>query len=99
MIVSNPPYISSEDLKCLPREVQAEPKGALDGGENGLDALQKIASEAPFYLKPGGWLLMEIGDGQSEKISRILRTHKAYKNLKFAKDHNGIERVLIAQHG
>ena len=99
MIISNPPYIPQKDLKKLPREVKAEPVLALDGGVHGLDVVEKILKEAPDFLKPGGFLLLEIGDGQSEMLAKKLSDSKIYSGIKFVKDYNGIERVVIARHG
>lgn len=78
LVVSNPPYIPSDDLAGLEPEVnQFDPPAALDGGEDGLDAYRKIVSEIRNLLTPGGWVLFEIGEGQSEDVSALLRDPKA----------------------
>ena len=97
VIVSNPPYIPSSDLSRLSREVKSEPRLALDGGPEGLRLVQEILKEAPKRLTPGGWLLMEIGKGQSKKISKKWAGRKEYASLAFKKDLNGIERILVAR--
>jgi release factor glutamine methyltransferase len=100
LIVSNPPYIPRRDWKTLPREVRHEPSLALDGGPDGLEVIDRILERAPRYLKPGGRLLLEIGDGQSKKILRKWARRPEYASLAFEKDLNGIERILIARtHG
>ena len=97
VIVSNPPYISSKEISGLPVEVQREPSLALDGGEKGLDIIDRILNEAPYFLKNGGWLLMEIAKGQSKLLAKKLAKNTHYKNIRFKKDLTGIERILIAQ--
>ena len=100
LIVSNPPYIPAGLLRRLSREVKSEPRLALDGGPKGLDAVDVLLEEAPRYLKPGGWLLLEIGKGQSKLIAKKWAGHDAYASLAFEKDLNGIDRILIARvHG
>jgi len=99
MIVSNPPYVPEEDFPGLSKEVLSEPRLALDGGPKGLRVLERILDQAPAYLEEKGWLLLEIGKGQSEALAEKISRRGLYKNLRFVKDHAGIERVLIAQHG
>ena len=100
VIVSNPPYIPSSDMSRLSREVKSEPRLALDGGPEGLKLVHEILKETPKHLNPGGWLLMEIGKGQSKKISKKWAGRKEYASLTFKKDLNGVERILVARvHG
>lgn len=75
VIVSNPPYISGEEMKTLMPEVCMEPKLALYGGEDGLDFYRRITSEAGAYLNNGGTLLFEIGWQQKDDVSALLRGH------------------------
>ncbi len=75
MIVSNPPYISREEMTQLMPEVQMEPELALFGGEDGLDFYRRISREAGAYLKKGGCLLFEIGWQQKDAVSELLREH------------------------
>ncbi|MBI4432636.1 MAG: peptide chain release factor N(5)-glutamine methyltransferase [Candidatus Omnitrophica bacterium] len=96
MIVSNPPYIPEPELNLLPRDVQTEPRLALDGGADGLSVVRRLLDEAPAYLKKDGFILIEIGKGQSEHLAKEINRDKRYKNLRFIKDYNGIDRVLIA---
>ena len=96
IIVSNPPYIKSEDIKDLQTEVKNyDPKLALDGGNDGLDFYKKIIDEAPKYLNANGKILFEIGYNQSEIIQKLLT--KNFKNINIFKDFNNIDRVVMAQ--
>lgn len=73
LIISNPPYICSGDLARLPPEVaQFDPQGALDGGCDGLDAYRAIAAQATAHLVQGGWLVLEVGDGQADAVLGLL---------------------------
>ena len=75
MIVSNPPYINSEEMAQLMPEVCQEPELALFGGEDGLDFYRRISREAGAYLHDGGCLLFEIGWQQKDAVSDLLREH------------------------
>ena len=99
VVVSNPPYVPVEDWGLLSREVRSEPRLALDGGVRGLETIEALLGKAPFFLKKGGWLLVEIGLGQAALLSKQLKRHADFRNFWFEKDLNGIDRVLIAQHG
>ena len=72
LIVANPPYLSPGDLEQAPPELRFEPEGALVAGPSGREAIERIAREAPAHLEPGGWLLMEVGDGQAAASARSL---------------------------
>ena len=72
LILVNPPYIPRGDLKGLQPEVLREPPLALDGGEDGLLFYRRLMQEAPAFLTPGGYLLMELGDGQAESVSALV---------------------------
>ncbi|MGI9413173.1 MAG: peptide chain release factor N(5)-glutamine methyltransferase [Hyphomicrobiales bacterium] len=73
MIVSNPPYVLSGDIATLQHEVSGhEPRQALDGGADGLDAYRRIAGQAHARLNAGGWLVLEVGDGQADVVSGLL---------------------------
>lgn len=74
MIVSNPPYISDEEMQTLMPEVRQEPELALFGGGDGLDFYRRISREAPEYLNEGGFLLFEIGWLQKDAVSALMRT-------------------------
>ena len=65
MIAANPPYLSEADLAAAPPELAFEPAEALVAGPTGLEAIARIAAEAPEHLEPGGWVLIEVGQGQA----------------------------------
>jgi release factor glutamine methyltransferase len=94
-IVSNPPYIAAGERKQLPVEVREfEPGQALFAGASGLEIIERLVQDAPAFLAPGGWLLMEIGYNQRDAVARLLRRWNA---LEFLADLQGIQRVAIAQ--
>jgi release factor glutamine methyltransferase len=73
VIAANPPYLSRDDLAAAPPELGFEPEDALVSGPTGLEAVARIAGEAPDHLEPGGWVLIEVGDGQAEAAQGLLR--------------------------
>jgi len=97
MIVSNPPYIPSSEIKNLQSEVKFEPAMALDGGSDGLDFYRSIISNSPDYLKEGGFLIMEMGFDQKETIKDIFRASGDFTIVEIVKDFNSIDRVIVAQ--
>ncbi|MBN2467996.1 MAG: peptide chain release factor N(5)-glutamine methyltransferase [Deltaproteobacteria bacterium] len=97
LILSNPPYIPSGDITALPRGIRDyEPHIALDGGKDGLDHYRAIAETAHRYLKPGGGLLVEVGDTQSHAVCDILSHLPAFSAPATVKDLLSIERVVKA---
>lgn len=96
MIVSNPPYIRSDEIAALQREVQYEPRLALDGGYDGYDFYHLILSLWTQKLKEGGCIAFEIGEGQYENIAKLLRQH-GYKKIVGYPDIQGIIRAITAQ--
>ena len=97
IIVSNPPYIPSEELDDLQKEVQQEPKLALDGGEDGLDYYRKIINDAPEYLTTDGLLAFEVGIKQSQDVADLLEKAD-YTNIEIKKDYSDIERIVLANY-
>lgn len=98
VVVSNPPYIASEDFGSLPEQVRNhEPRQALDGREKGLFFIDRIICEAPAYLKPGGRLFMEMDPEQvPSAINRIKKTG-SYGEEGIVEDYAGKERVVTAR--
>ena len=92
-ILSNPPYIASSVIPTLEKQVQFEPKLALDGGKDGLDFIKAIAEEAKNHLVPGGLLEMEIGYDQAQSASQIL-SENGYTNIDVIQDLAGNDRVV-----
>lgn len=99
MIVSNPPYITSQEMTELPHSVKDfEPHIALFGGEDGLDFYRSIAKNYSQALKPGGYLCLEFGYGQGDAVCQILE-HNGYTILERSRDYNDRERAVLAQYG
>ena len=98
MIVSNPPYITGEEMKQLPRSVDAfEPHLALYGGEDGLDFYRAILANFTPALKPGGCVCFEFGMGQGDAVCRLLEEND-YTVLERKRDYNDRERSVLAQY-
>ena len=95
-IVSNPPYVSSADFEKLPIDIkQFEPRIALDGGVRGMDFYPDLVRGAEEFLRPRGFLIMEIGYGQVEEIKKLISSSKAFLEPEIVLDYGGIERVVI----
>lgn len=94
-VVSNPPYITGEEMKELQTEVTFEPKTALFGGTDGLDFYRAIAKNWFEHLNEGGLIAFEIGDTQGEAVKNIL-TENGYKNAAVIKDYENRDRVVTA---
>ena len=97
ILISNPPYIATEEIETLMEEVRLhDPRKALDGMEDGLYFYRKITAQAGNYLKPGGWLLYEIGCTQGEAVSEMLR-NAGFEKVQVVKDLPGLDRVVMGQ--
>ena len=95
IIVSNPPYVSAEEMEVLQPEVKNyEPESALYGGEDGLDFYRRIIHESPYYLADGGYLVMEVGYRQAWRIKDLLEEEKVFGQIAVIKDLNGIDRIV-----
>jgi len=98
LVVSNPPYVPETDRPSLSVEVRDyEPAVALFAGNDGLDVYRRLIPAAANVLSPGGYLLLEIGFGQSEAVSHLL-TLSGFENIEATPDLQGIPRVLRGQH-
>jgi release factor glutamine methyltransferase len=98
LILSNPPYIIRRKISTLPKEVKDhEPIIALDGGEDGLAFYRRIIPEASFYLREGGWLLLEVALGQSRIVSEMIEGGGHFFKPESIPDLSGIGRVVKAQ--
>jgi len=93
LIVSNPPYIPSEEIQTLSAEVQNEPHIALDGGISGLEIIERIIEKAPDNLQKNGYLLLEADPRQMEQIT-ILLEKKGFIDIQLYKDLSGANRVI-----
>ena len=98
VILSNPPYIASEDFESLPREVRDyEPRLALDGHEEGMFYIKKIILGGADYLNPGGWLLLEMDPGQITKALKLIEMSNGYGEKKCVRDYSHRYRVVMVQ--
>ena len=94
LIVSNPPYIASEEIPTLMEEVRDhEPIGALDGSADGLEFYRRLVREGKEHVKPGGWMLFEIGCTQAEAVMELLK-NGGFLDVYVKKDLAGLERVV-----
>lgn len=97
LVISNPPYISHDDIKGLPAEVMgSEPHIALDGGKDGIEFYSPIVNLVSEALSSGGYLALEVGIGQAEKVRKIIFENGSYQHPETVNDYQGIERVIIA---
>ncbi|MFV0626530.1 MAG: peptide chain release factor N(5)-glutamine methyltransferase [Alphaproteobacteria bacterium] len=95
IVVSNPPYIPSQDILSLDVEVKNfDPLSALDGGEDGLRDYRKIAEVSKSILKNGGHILLEVGINQADAVVKIFENQR-FELIEKAKDLSGIERCII----
>jgi len=92
-IVSNPPYVSEKDYKKLDSWVKAEPRSALFAGKEGMDYLNIIISDSSRFLTRRGFLAVEIGYDQAEKVKNKFLS-EGFSGIKSFKDFNGYERVI-----
>ncbi len=95
LILSNPPYIPTEECRGLQKEVLQEPVSALDGGDDGLDFYRRILREAPAHLRPGGRIFLEMGYQEAPAIRRLAEENGA-EQVEIRKDFSGLERMLMA---
>lgn len=94
VVVSNPPYIATEELATLQREVQREPRRALDGGSNGLVLVERIIQGAQAFLKPGGLLALEIGETQGAAVLALLNA-AGYGQARVERDLERRDRLAL----
>jgi release factor glutamine methyltransferase len=98
LVVSNPPYIETAAIAALSIEVRAhEPRLALDGGVDGLDAYRSIAAELPRLLRPGGIAVLELGAGQERAVAGLLAERHLVPQLPARYDLAGCPRALMAR--
>jgi release factor glutamine methyltransferase len=98
LIVANLPYIPTAQIAGLAAEVRRDPVAALDGGSDGLQLIRRLIRDAPPYLKPGGFLVLEIGPGQAVEACDSLAAEK-YRDIFTRKDYQGVIRVVGASYG
>jgi len=97
LIISNPPYIPVNDIKSLQSEVgKFEPLSALTDGSDGLSIIKKLIIEAPLFLQPNGYLLMEIGINQSIEVEKMF-TKNCWETVEILPDFQEIPRMVKAK--
>lgn len=97
IIVSNPPYIKTDIIKTLDKEVQDEPILALDGGNDGLKIYRRIINEAYKFLEPEGYLCLEIGYDQKDEVIKLIKQTGEYKDIYSKKDLAGNDRIILCK--
>jgi release factor glutamine methyltransferase len=98
LIVANPPYLDTPDLPSLPLEVRDwEPAAALDGGADGLAVIRRVLDEAPVWLRPGGWALVEIGEAHGPAVGARVGADPRYADLTLGRDFRGRVRFVEAR--
>lgn len=96
LVVSNPPYIALDDPELSPEVSAHEPHGALFAGADGLDALRTIIAQAPRWLAPGGWLVVEIGSSQGEAVTGLAAA-AGLVDVAVLPDAAGRDRIVVAR--
>jgi release factor glutamine methyltransferase len=96
VVVSNPPYIAKNDAHLTQGDLRFEPLTALASGKDGLDDIRRIVQEAPSYLNSHGWLMLEHGYDQAEKVAELLRLH-GFEQINHAPDLSGTLRVTLGR--
>ena len=96
VLVSNPPYISTDEIETLSPQVKNhEPHQALDGGADGLDIIRRIATESPAFVKPGGWVLLELSPEQADAVLALfLVPGTAFEQAAIVSDLGQQQRML-----
>ena len=98
MVVCNPPYISTARLEGESAHLlDGEPREAFDGGPYGISIQQRLIREAASFLKPGGWLMFEFGEGQDRQVAALLSRARVYAPVAFAQDEAGKPRVAMVR--
>ena len=98
LVISNPPYIPTAEIASLEPEVRREPRRALDGGPDGLDAIARVIGRAARCLKIKGLVALEMGFGQAERVRCLLR-RQGFLDVKVIKDSEGLDRIALARRG
>ncbi len=98
LVTANPPYVADGQWQALPRQVREyEPRLALAGGEDGLALVRDIIGGSRAFLRAGGWLLLELGQGQAGPAGELARSSGVFDKIETEKDLAGVERVLACR--
>jgi release factor glutamine methyltransferase len=98
IVVSNPPYVADDDVELESIVADWEPADALFAGPDGLDDIRHIVAHTPRWLRPGGWLVLEIGAGQGERVIDLMGA-AGFDDVAITKDLGGHDRAAIGRHG
>ena len=96
LIISNPPYLTGKEMESLMPETAHEPALALDGGTDGLDFYRLFTEHYAVVLRPGGWLVLEIGCAQADEVL-ALGSRCGWQHGRCRKDYGGNDRVIVLQ--
>lgn len=96
-IVSNPPYVAGDEFPVLQKEVSFEPYQALVSGQDGLYMFKRMITDANTWLKPGGFIVFEVGEKQAQEVARLLKDTGYFKEPELIKDYQHIYRIVAAQ--
>ena len=96
LLISNPPYVTTEEMQVLPEDVRQEPRVALWGGEDGLYFYRKIVAAAVTQLNSNGWLAFEVGWQQGDAVRQLLLDH-GFDDVKILQDWQGLDRVVCGR--
>ena len=98
IILSNPPYVTEKDYELLPNKIKEfEPRLALESGEDGLSHIRIILEKSPAFLRPGGWVMLEMDPKQTDSAIRIISDNNNYTTGQVIKDYSNRNRVVIAR--
>ena len=97
MVVSNPPYVATAEIETLQADIREhEPRLALDGGPDGMNAISKLVPQAFDCLRPGGWLFLEIGEDQGARVKSLMKKD-GFGQVQIQRDLNGHDRIVRGQ--
>ena len=96
LIAANLPYVTEEEYEGLEPEVKHEPREALVAGPTGLEMISELIQRAPGHLKPGGWLVLEMGYGHAEEVRNLL-AERGFTDIRCEEDYGGIPRVAAGR--
>ncbi len=97
IIVSNPPYIATDEFLDIQPEVRCEPRIALDGGVDGLDYYRRLCKQSVNYLKTGGCLFLEVGYAQADEVKGLINDLGRSVKISLLRDYSGVNRIVSAQ--
>jgi release factor glutamine methyltransferase len=97
LVLANPPYVAADDPHLAEGDLRFEPRSALDGGADGLDAIREIVAQAPAHVRSAGWLLVEHGFDQAEAVSASFE-RAGFERVEDRRDLSGMPRVTLGRY-